>query len=67
MLATGPRDRRDTCDGDVGSALVLSEACRFARQVPLADLRASRCMDRPPQSYSYIEATTGDQLLRISA
>ena len=51
----------------MGSALVLSEACRFARQVPLADLRASRCMDRPPQSYSYIDATTGDQLLRISA
>lgn len=52
---------------EVGSALVLSEARRFARQVPLADLRASRCMDRPPQSYSYIDATTGDQLLRLAA
>ena len=51
---------------EAGSALVLSEACRFARQVPLADLRASRCMDRPPQSYSYIDATTGDQLLRLA-
>jgi predicted transcriptional regulator len=52
---------------DVGSALVLSEACRFARQVALADLRASRCMDRPPQSYAYIDATAGDQLLRLAA
>jgi predicted transcriptional regulator len=51
---------------DVGSALILSEPCRFARQVALADLRASRCMNRPPQSYSYIDATTGDQLLRLA-
>ena len=51
---------------DVGSALVLSEACRFARQVPLADLRANRCMDRPPQSYAYIDTITGDRLLRLA-
>ena len=58
---------RSYFDGrDVGSALLLSGARRFARQVPLADLRASRCIDRPPQSYSYIDATTGDQLLRLA-
>ena len=51
---------------EVGSALVLSHARRFSSQIPLADLRASRCLGRPPQSYSYIDAAIGDQLLRLA-
>ena len=52
---------------EVGSALALSGARRFSRRIPLADLRASRRMERPPQSYSYIDAVIGDQLLRLAA
>lgn len=49
-----------------GSALALSDARRFSCQIPLADLRASRRMERPPQSYSYVDAAIGDQLLRLA-
>ena len=52
---------------EVGSALMRSDARRFSRQIPLADLRASRCLDRPPQSYSYIDAAIGDRLLQLAA
>ena len=51
----------------VGSALALSDARQFSRQIPLADLRASRCVERPPQSYSYVDAATGNHLLRLAA
>ena len=51
----------------VGSALVLSDARQFSRQIPLADLRASHCVVRPPQSYSYVNAEIGNQLLQLAA
>ena len=51
----------------VGSALALSDARQFSRQIPLADLRASHCVDRPPQSYSYVDAEIGNQLLQLAA
>ena len=51
----------------VGSALALSDARQFSRQIPLADLRASHCVDRPPQSYSYVNAAIGNQLLQLAA
>lgn len=58
---------RDYFEGlEAGSALVLSGARRFGRRIPLADLRASRRMERPPQSYSYVDAAIGDQLLRLA-
>ena len=63
----GHREFRDYFMGlEVGSALMLSDAWRFSRQIPLADLRASRRMERPPQSYSYVDAAIGDQLLRLA-
>ena len=51
----------------VGSALALSDARQFSRQIPLAELRASDCVDRPPQSYSYVNAAIGNQLLQLAA
>ena len=51
---------------EVGSALALSGARLFSRRLPLADLRASRRMDRPPRSYSYLDAAIGNQLLRLA-
>ncbi len=51
---------------EAGSALALSGARRFSRRIPLADLRASRRMERPPQSYSYVDAAIGNQLLRLA-
>ena len=58
---------RDYFEGlEVGSALALSGVGRFGRRIPLADLRASRRMERPPQSYSYVDAAIGEQLLQLA-
>jgi len=58
---------RDYFEGlEVGSALALWGARRFGRRIPLADLRASRRMKRPPQSYSYVHAAIGEEMLRLA-
>ena len=50
----------------MGSALALSGARRFGRRIPLADLRASRRLERPPQSYSYLDTVIGEELIRLA-
>lgn len=58
---------RDYFEGlEVGSALALSGARRFGRRIPLADLRASRRLERPPQSYSYLDTVIGEELIRLA-
>lgn len=58
---------RDYFEGlEMGSALALSGARRFGRPIALADLRASRRMERPPQSYSYVDTAIGEQLLQLA-
>jgi len=59
---------RDYFEGlEMGSALALSGARRFGRPIPLADLRTSRRLERPPQSFSYVDAETGNRLLQMAA
>ena len=52
---------------DVGTALTLTEPWRFSRRVPLQDMRAKPKSFRPPQSFAYVDAETGDRLIRMAA
>ena len=52
---------------EVGAALVLTQPQAFGRRVPLQDLRARPRGFRPPQSFAYLDAKTGDRLIRMAA
>ena len=52
---------------DVGTALALAQPRAFGRRVPLQDLRAKPRGFRPPQSFAYVDAKTGHQLIRLAA
>ena len=52
---------------DVGTALTLTQPQAFGRRVPLQDLRAKPRGFRPPQSFAYVDAETGHQLIRLAA
>ena len=52
---------------DVGAALTLTEPRRFSQRVPLQDMRAKPKSFRPPQSFAYVDAKTGDRLIRMAA
>ena len=52
---------------DVGTALTLAHQRPLNRMVPLQDLRAKPRGFRPPQSFAYVDAKTGDRLLRMAA
>ena len=51
----------------IGSALTLSDAERFSRQISLAELRSIPRTPRPPQSFSYVDAEVGKYLLSRAA
>ena len=51
----------------VGAALTLHAAERFDSQIPLAELRSSPLGFRPPQSFAYLDAAAGNQLLQAAA
>ena len=50
----------------MGSALTLSGAERFNRQISLAELRSIPHSLRPPQSFSYVDAEIGKRLLSVA-
>ena len=50
-----------------GTALTLSEPQALSRPIPLQDLRAKPKGFRPPQSYAYVDARIGNQLIRTAA
>lgn len=52
---------------DAGTALALTQPRAFSQRIPLHDLRAKPRGFRPPQSFSYVDARTGDRLLRMAA
>ena len=52
---------------DVGTALTLTAPRRFGRKVPLQDMRAKPKGFRPPQSFAYVDAKTGDRLIQMAA
>ena len=52
---------------DIGTALTLGHQQPLDRMVPLQDLRARPSGFRPPQSFAYVDAKTGDLLLRMAA
>ena len=52
---------------DAGTALILSEPQALSRPIPLQDLRAKPRGFRPPQSYAYVDARIGNQLIRTAA
>lgn len=52
---------------DAGTALTLAEPRAFNQRVPLQDLRAKREGFRPPQSFAYVDAQTGDRFIQMSA
>lgn len=52
---------------DEGTALTLAEPRAFNQRVPLQDLRAKRKGFRPPQSFAYVDAQTGDRFIQMSA
>ena len=52
---------------DTGTALMLSEPQSLSRPIPLQDLRAKPKGFRPPQSYAYVDARIGNQLIRTAA
>ena len=52
---------------DVGAALTLIQQRAFNRPIPLQDLRAKPEVLRPPQSFAYVDAKTGDRLIRMAA
>ena len=51
----------------VGTALALAQPQPFTRSLPLQDLRAQPGSFRPPQSFAYVDAETGSQLMRMAA
>lgn len=52
---------------DMGTALALTQPQEFGRRVPLQDLRAKPRGFRPPQSFAYVDAKTGDRFIRMAA
>ena len=50
-----------------GTALALAHPQPFTRILPLQDLRAQPGSFRPPQSFAYVDAETGSQLMRMAA
>ena len=52
---------------DTGTALMLSEPQSLSWPIPLQDLRAKPKGFRPPQSYAYVDARIGNQLIRTAA
>ena len=50
-----------------GSALSLASPRRFSRPIPLVELRSRPTGFRPPQSFSYVDAETGNRLLELAA
>ena len=51
---------------DAGAALTLDDPQPFNRVVPLEELGAMPEGFRPPQSFAYIDAQTGNRLIRMS-
>ena len=52
---------------EAGTALTLAHPQPFRRGVALQDLRAQPGSFRPPQSFAYVDAETGGQLMRMAA
>ena len=52
---------------NAGTVLELTQPQALSQRIPLQDLRAKPRGFRPPQSYSYVDTKTGDQLLRLAA
>ena len=52
---------------ETGTALTLAHPQPFRREVALQDLRAQPGSFRPPQSFAYVDAETGGQLMRLAA
>ena len=52
---------------DAGAALTLASPMRFGEPVPLVDLRSRPRGFHPPQSFAYVDAETGNGLLRMAA
>lgn len=50
-----------------GAALTLAQPRPFSRRIPLEDLRARPMGFRPPQSFAYVDAETGDRLMGLAA
>ena len=50
-----------------GTALTLTKPQAFSRQIHLQDLRAKRGSFRPPQSFAYVDAKTGNQFIQMAA
>ena len=50
-----------------GTALMLSEAEALLRPVPRTRLRETSQGFRPPQSFAYVNAETGNELLTTAA
>ena len=52
---------------DVGAARTLAQPRTFSWRIPLEGLRATSEGFRPPQSLAYLDAQTGDRLMRMAA
>lgn len=52
---------------NTGTALTLTAPRPFSRRIPLQDMRAKPRSFRPPQSFAYVDAKTGDQLIQMAA
>ena len=52
---------------EAGTALSLASPSRLSRPVPLVELRSRPEGFRPPQSFSYVDAETGNRLLQTAA
>jgi len=52
---------------DAGTALTMTRPQAFGRPIPLRDLRARPRGFRPPQSFAYVDAGTGRQLMAAAA
>lgn len=52
---------------EAGTALSLASPSRFSRPVPLEELRSRPTGFRPPQSFCYVDAETGNRLLQMAA
>lgn len=51
---------------DVGTALTLTEPRRFSCKVALEDMRAKPRSFRPPQSFAYVDAKTGNRFIGMA-
>ncbi|MCY3559628.1 MAG: ASCH domain-containing protein [bacterium] len=52
---------------EAGTALHLASPRRFSRPIPLVELRSRPTGFHPPQSFSYVDAETGNRLLQMAA